>query len=193
VSDLTGIDFFVHGTTAGLNAFLERKGAHVALITTAGFRDVYEIGRANRPDMYNLFYRKPTPLVRRCHIYEVRERSLFDGSILTPLNKEHLAEIVEQIATDDYDSVAVCLLHAYASPEHELRTAEALRRRLPEISISLSHQVAPEWREYERTSTTVLNAYVARLWSAIWPVWMPKALRLDYIIACISCNPMAAL
>lgn len=161
--DFAAIDFFVHGTTAGLNAFLERKGAHVALITTAGFRDVYEIGRANRPDMYNLFYRKPTPLVRRRHIYELQERTLFDGSILTPLNDEHLAEIVEQIATGDYGSVAVCLLHAYANPEHELRVAEALRRRLPEVSVSLSHQVAREWREYERTSTTVLNAYVASI------------------------------
>jgi N-methylhydantoinase A len=161
VPDFSEVDFFVHGTTAGLNAFLERKGAHVALITTVGFRDVYEIGRANRPDMYNLFYRKPTPLVRRRHIYELQERTLFDGNILTSLDEENLAEIVEQIASSDYNSVAVCLLHAYANPEHELRVAEALRRRLPEVSISLSHQVAREWREYERTSTTVLNAYVA--------------------------------
>lgn len=159
--DFSEVGFFVHGTTAGLNAFLERKGAHVALITTAGFRDVYEIGRANRPDMYNLFYRKPAPLVRRRHIYELQERMLFDGSILTPLNDEHLTSIVEQIAIGEYNSVAVCLLHAYANPEHELRVAEALHRRLPDISISLSHQVACEWREYERTSTTVLNAYVA--------------------------------
>lgn len=161
VSDFAEIDFFVHGTTAGLNAFLERKGANVALITTQGFRDVYEIGRANRPDMYNLFYRKPTPLVRRRHIYELNERTLYDGSILTPLTDEHLAEIVEQIAAGGYTSVAVCLLHAYANPEHELRVAEALRRRLPNLSVSLSHQVAREWREYERTSTTVLNAYIA--------------------------------
>ncbi|MBI1880099.1 MAG: hydantoinase/oxoprolinase family protein, partial [Chloroflexi bacterium] len=94
-------------------------------------------------------------------IYELQERTLFDGSILTPVNKEHLSEVIEQIAAGDYDSVAVCLLHAYANPEHELRVAEALHRRLPEVSISLSHQVAREWREYERTSTTVLNAYVA--------------------------------
>lgn len=161
VPDLTDIDFFVHGTTAGLNAFLERKGARVALITTAGFRDVYEIGRANRPDMYNLFYRKPTPLVRRRHIFEVAERTLHDGSILTPLAEAELAELVEQIAAGDYNSVAVCLLHAYANPEHELRLADALHRRLPGLSVSLSHQIAREWREYERTSTTVLNAYIA--------------------------------
>jgi N-methylhydantoinase A len=161
VPDFTEIDFFVHGTTAGLNAFLERKGAHIALITTAGFRDVYEIGRANRPDMYNLFYRKPTPLVRRRHIYELAERTLFDGTILTPLDAVNLAEIIERIAADSYTSVAVCLLHAYANPEHELRVAEAVQQWLPDISVSLSHRVAREWREYERTSTTVLNAYVA--------------------------------
>lgn len=161
VPNFSEIDFFVHGTTAGLNAFLERKGAQAALITTAGFRDVYEIGRANRPDMYNLFYRKPTPLVRRRHVYELQERTLYDGSILTPLAEDLLAEIVERIAAGEYTSVAVCLLHAYANPEHELRVAKALRQRLPDISISLSHQVAREWREYERTSTTVLNAYVA--------------------------------
>ncbi len=159
--DFTEIDFFVHGTTAGLNAFLERKGAQVALITTAGFRDVYEIGRANRPDMYNLFYRKPTPLVRRRHIYELQERTLFDGSILTPLDDANLAEMVERIAAGGYTSVAVCLLHAYANPQHELQVAEVFRQRLPGMSVSLSHQVAREWREYERTSTTVLNAYVA--------------------------------
>jgi len=87
VSDLADLDFFVHGTTAGINAFLERKGAHVALLTTEGFRDVYEIGRANRPDMYNLFYQKPKPLVRRRFIYEVRERMLYDGSIERPLTE----------------------------------------------------------------------------------------------------------
>jgi N-methylhydantoinase A len=161
ISEFAEIDFFVHGTTAGLNAFLERKGAHVALITTAGFRDVYEIGRANRPDMYNLFYRKPTPLVRRRHIYELKERTLYDGSILTLLADEHLQQVVNQIGNGDYNSVAVCLLHAYAHPEHELRVAEALQRQIPGISISLSHQVAREWREYERTSTTALNAYIA--------------------------------
>jgi N-methylhydantoinase A len=161
ISDFADIEFFVHGTTAGLNAFLERKGASVALITTAGFRDVYEIGRANRPDMYNLFYRKPTPLVRRRHIVELQERTLYDGSILTPLTDEQLHEVVSQIGHGDYTSVAVCLLHAYANPEHEIRVAEALQKQYPGISVSLSHRVAREWREYERTSTTVLNAYIA--------------------------------
>ncbi len=159
--DLTQLEFFVHGTTAGLNAFLERKGANVALLTTEGFRDVYEIGRASRPDMYNLFYRKPTPLVRRRHIYEVPERTLYDGSLLKPLTRADLDSLVAQLRAGGYTSIAVCLLHAYANPEHELLIADALRDALPGVSVSLSHQVAGEWREYERTSTTVLNAYVA--------------------------------
>jgi N-methylhydantoinase A len=161
VSDLADLDFFVHGTTAGINAFLERKGAHVALLTTEGFRDVYEIGRANRPDMYNLFYQKPKPLVRRRYIYEVPERMLYDGTVERPLREEGLEAIIEQIEANGFQSVAVCLLHAYANPAHELLIGEVLRKRLPGISVSLSHQVAREWREYERTSTTAINAYIA--------------------------------
>jgi len=161
VPDLADLDFFVHGTTAGINAFLERKGARVALLTTEGFRDVYEIGRANRPDMYNLFYQKPKPLVRRRYIYEVLERMLYDGSIERPLTEEALEPIIEQLKVNGFSSVAVCLLHAYANPAHELLIGEVLRKRLPGVSVSLSHQVAREWREYERTSTTAINAYIA--------------------------------
>jgi len=161
VPNLADISFFVHGTTAGLNAFLERKGANVALLTTEGFRDVYEIGRANRPDMYNLFYRKPTPLVKRRHILEVPERTLYDGSIERLLDEVALQEAIQRIKTNGYDAVAVVFLHAYANPEHELKAAHAIHATLPDLSVSLSHQVAREWREYERTSTTVLNAYIA--------------------------------
>jgi N-methylhydantoinase A len=161
VSNLAELEFFVHGTTAGINAFLERKGAHTALLTTEGFRDVYEIGRANRPDMYNLFYQKPVPLVRRRYIYEVPERMLYDGTAERPLTAEALDPIIEQIETNGFTSVAVCLLHAYANPAHEVLVGEALRARLPDVSVSLSHQVAREWREYERTSTTAINAYIA--------------------------------
>jgi N-methylhydantoinase A len=159
--NLAHLAFFVHGTTAGINAFLERKGAHTALLTTEGFRDVYEIGRANRPDMYNLFYQKPKPLVRRRYIYEVPERMLYDGTAERPLTEEALEPIVEQIAANGFTSVAVCLLHAYANPAHELLVGQVLKERLPGVSVSLSHQVAREWREYERTSTTVINAYIA--------------------------------
>ena len=161
VSDLADLAFFVPGTTAGINAFLERKGAHSALLTTEGFRDVYEIGRANRPDMYNLFYKKPVPLDRRRYIYEAPERMLYDGTAERPLSEEALEPIVDQIAANGFTSVAVCLLHAYANPAHELLIGDLLRKRLPGVSVSLSYQMAREWREYERTSTTVINAYIA--------------------------------
>lgn len=155
------IDFCVHGTTAGLNAFLERKGAKVALLTTEGFRDVYEIARGNRPEMYNVMYRKPQPLVRRRDVFEVTERMRFDGSVIKRFDPVSLYPVVDTLRSGGYQSVTVCLLHAYVNPAHELAVREVLHRELPNISISLSHEVAREWREYERTSTTVLNAYVA--------------------------------
>ncbi len=161
VPDLSSVNFFVHGSTAGLNAFLERRGAPVALITTRGFRDVYEIGRANRPEMYNLHYRKPTPLVPRRHIYEVTERTAYDGTIEEPLDEAGLEGLANEIAANNFTAVAICFLHAYVNSRHESRAGEILRRLLPGVHISLSHEVASEWREYERTSTTVINAYVA--------------------------------
>lgn len=159
--DFSLIDFCVHGTTAGLNAFLERKGAHLAVITTGGFRDIYEIARGNRPDMYNLHYHKPKPLVKRRDIFEIRERVLFDGRVAIPLENNDLLELAGKIRSGGYDSLVVVLLHAYKNPVHEKRIREILSKELPGISISLSCEVAAEWREYERTSTTVLNAYIA--------------------------------
>ncbi len=154
------VDGFIHGTTAGLNAFLERRGARVALLTTEGFRDVYEIGRANRPEMYNVRYRPPQPLVPRRHVYEVTERMAADGAVLVPLDEDGVAALAEQLV-GDFDAVAVCLLHAYANPEHELRIEALLRRHAPGLSVVCSSDIAPEWREYERTSTTVISAYIA--------------------------------
>jgi N-methylhydantoinase A len=161
IKDYSEIDFFVHGTTQGLNAFLERRGVKVALITTKGFRDVYEIGRGNRSAMYSTSFRKPQPLIKRMDAFEVEERVLFDGSIQTPLRKGNVKEIAEIIKQKGYASVAVCLINAYANPIHEIEIGKILEEILPGVSISLSHLVAPEWREYERTSTTILNAYIA--------------------------------
>lgn len=155
------VDFFVHGTTVGLNAFLERKGAGMALIVTSGFRDMYEIGRANRSEIYNIQYRQPNPLVKRRHIFEVDERVLVDGRIETPLNDDSLQQVINEINHKNYDSVSVCLLHAYKNPEHEQLIKKKINQQLPEVSVSLSHEVVREWREYERTSTTVINAYIA--------------------------------
>ena len=154
------LDSITHGTTAGLNAFLERRGAKVALLTTRGFRDVYELGRANRPDMYNVRYRRPTPLVPRRWVFEVDERIAADGSVLVPVEDDAVRELGERLDRE-FEAVAVCFLHSYANPDHERRVAEILADSAPSLSVVCSHEIAPEWREYERTSTTAMAAYVA--------------------------------
>lgn len=154
------IERFVHGTTAGLNAFLERRGARTALITTRGFRDVYEIGRANRPDMYNLKYKAPKPLVARKDIFELEERLAFDGEVIKELSTSEL-ERIASLVLGQFDVVAVVLLHAYKNPAHEVAVAEFLAKKDPNLLVVTSHTIAPEWREYERTSTTALSAYIA--------------------------------
>jgi N-methylhydantoinase A len=153
------ISLFVHGTTAGLNALLERRGARVALVTTRGFRDVYLIGRGHRPEMYDLHYRKPAPLLDRASIFEVGGRLAADGSELEPVDEASVRGVAESVRAEGYEAVAVCLLHAYANATHELRVEEFLAEQL-DVPIVLSHLVAPEWREYERTSTTVMSAYI---------------------------------
>lgn len=160
VRDFNEIEYFVHGTTSGLNALLERKGAKVALITTEGFRDVYEIGRANRVDMYNIQYKKPAPLVDREHIYEMAERVSYDGEILQPIDKEEVNKLVNSLKKNHYEAVAVCFLHSYRNPIHEQAVRELIEKEL-NIPVSLSSDIAREWREYERTSTTIMNAYIA--------------------------------
>jgi len=159
--DWDDVTTFIHGTTAGLNAFLERRGAKVALITTRGFRDVYELGRANRPEMYNVRYRPPRPLVPRRSVFEVDERLAADGSVLTAIDEDAVRALLARLVVEGYEAVAVCLLHAYANPEHERIVAGLVHDAAPSLSVVCSHDVAPEWREYERTSTTVLSAYVA--------------------------------
>jgi N-methylhydantoinase A len=154
------IDELVHGTTVVINALTERTGARTALVTTSGFRDVLEIGRGNRPDMYNLVSRKPPPFVLRRHRFEVRERVDRHGSVLVPLDLSGLEPIAAACERDTIEAIAVCLLHSYAHPEHEQALCEALRKRLPGVAVSASSEVTREWREYERTSTAVLNAYV---------------------------------
>ena len=154
------LDSITHGTTAGLNAFLERRGARVALLTTSGFRDVYELGRANRPDMYNVRYRQPTPLVPRRWIFEIDERIAADGLVLTAVDDDVVRALGERLG-GEFEAVAVCFLHSYANPDHERRVAEILADVAPSLAVVCSHEIAPEWREYERTSTTAIAAYVA--------------------------------
>ncbi|HEX6513229.1 MAG TPA: hydantoinase/oxoprolinase family protein, partial [Chloroflexota bacterium] len=150
----------VHGTTLGSNIVIERKGRNVALITTAGFRDVLIIGREKRYQVYDLFIDKPEPLIPRRMIHEVDERLLFDGSELRPLDESQARQVLRQLAADGVATVAVCFLHSYVNPAHERRMAEIVAEEAPAMAVTLSSDVSPEFREYERTSTTVINAYV---------------------------------
>jgi len=152
--------FFVHGCTIVINALTERKGAKTGLITTKGFRDVLEITRANRPDLYNMYYTKPKPFVpRRCRL-EVDERMNYKGEELVPLNEGDVFKAVEFFRKEGIETIAVCFLHSYANPAHEKRCGELIRRLAPGIPVTLSCDITQEWREYERTNTAVLNSYV---------------------------------
>ena len=156
----SGVAAFIHGTTVVINALTERRGVATALVTTRGFRDVLEIGRANRPDLYNLSYAKPVPFVPRHLRFEVTERMSYRGEVLEPLSEDDLDEIAGRLAGLGVQAVAVCLLHAWVNPEHERRAVTVLGKRLPGVSVIGSHQVSRQWREYERSSTAVLSAYV---------------------------------
>jgi N-methylhydantoinase A len=161
--DASQASFLVHGSTVTINAVLERKGARTGLITTQGFRDVYEIGRGNRPEGYNLFFKRPVPLVPRDLRLEVDERLYATGEVLKPLDEQSADATIGALKAAGVESVAVCLLHAYANPVHERRLGELLRQRFAGAYVSLSHEILREFREYERTSTTVLNSYVGPL------------------------------
>jgi len=156
-SDIT---FFMHGTTAATNAILEKKGVRTALITTAGFRDVLHIMRQDRPSLYDFFAQRPLPLVPRHLRFEVPERTLYTGEIHRALDESKLKPIIKEIEKRNVEALAVCLLHSYANPLHEQRIRAILQQQCPELDISISSEILPEMREYERMSTTVINAYV---------------------------------
>ncbi|HZO45481.1 MAG TPA: hydantoinase/oxoprolinase family protein, partial [Xanthobacteraceae bacterium] len=158
--DLAAMDELLHGSTIAINTVLEKNGARTALITTAGFRDVYAIGRGNRPDAFNLFFHRPRPLVPRELTFEVAERINAAGEVLVPIDLAAVEALGRHLATLGAEAVAVCFLHSYANPAHEVAAGELLRRRLPDLFVTLSHEILREFREYERTSTTVLNAFV---------------------------------
>ncbi|PYO58109.1 MAG: methylhydantoinase, partial [Candidatus Rokuibacteriota bacterium] len=150
----------VHGTTLGSNVVIERKGQNVALLTTRGFRDVLIIGREKRYQVYDLQIEKPAPLIARRRIVEVSERILSDGSVLAPLDEGETRRQVRRLQAAGVTSLAVCLLHSYVNPAHEKRVGEIVAEEAPGMAVSLSHEISPMFREYERTSTTVVNAYV---------------------------------
>ena len=160
--DLSELERLIHGTTVATNTLLEGDGARVAMITTAGFRDVLEIGRTRRmlPSVYDTTFERPPPLVPRPLRFEVEERIDHDGAVLEPLDEAAIEAAVRRLGHADVEALAVCFLHAYANPEHEHRALDAIRRVAPGIASTASHQVVPEFREYERFSTTVINAYL---------------------------------
>src|SRR5450631_4219564 len=156
-------DRVVHGTTVATNALLERKGARVALLTTEGHRDVIEMREGLKGDRYDLRSPPPEPLVPRERRLGVKERLKANGEILTPLDDRSLGDAIAAIGASDATSVAVCFLHSYLDPVHEIAAVERLARELPGISISRSSDVLPQIKEYERVSTTIVNAYVGPL------------------------------
>jgi len=159
--DHNAVTRFAHGTTVATNALLQRKGGQLALITTAGFRDLLEIGRQVRPKVYDLQIDAPPPLIPRHQRFEIKERIGSKGEIITPLETAEIAKVIEDIkGLEHVDGVAVCLLFSFLNPEHEQKLGAAIREAMPGLSVSLSSEVHPEFREYERFSTAVINAYL---------------------------------
>ena len=154
------MDYVIHGSTTAINTLIERKGARTALVVTRGTRDVYAIGRGNRPEAYNIFFHRARPLVPRHLTFEIDERIMASGEILTPLAQRQIEDLAQILKKEKIEAVAVCFLHAYANPAHERLTGTVLHKELEGQYISLSHEILREYREYERISTTVVNAYI---------------------------------
>jgi len=151
----------VHGSTVATNALLERKGARTAFITTDGFQDTLRIARQNRPELYALQVQRPEPPVSKEHCFGVKERILFNGEVKTPLSTDDCEELLEQLQKASVESIAVSFLHSYINPLHEKQLGASLRQAFPDLHITLSHELLPEFREYERASTCIVNAVVA--------------------------------
>ena len=163
--DPAAVTFVVVGTTIGINAVLTRRGARVVYVTTDGFEDVPHIQRINRKHHYDFHWRKPTPLVHRPDCLGIPERMDEEGHVLKPIDLEALAKAVGEVVADgdELPAVAVCFLFSYLNPEHELAARELLAQRFPRLTVSLSHEVAPIWREYERGTTVTVDAYLKPL------------------------------
>ncbi|MGD0918297.1 MAG: hydantoinase/oxoprolinase family protein [Thermodesulfobacteriota bacterium] len=160
--DLSEVDLFIHGTTAGINTIVQKKGSKMGLISTQGFTDVLEMARGNKKELYDYMWKKPKPLVPRYLRLGVHERTTHSGEIIEKLDEKEVKEIIKKLKENGIEAIAVCLLHSYANPENERRLGEIVKAVWPEVTLALSHQVAREIREYERTSTTVINAYIEK-------------------------------
>src|SRR5262245_22167523 len=159
-SDYRSAGLFLHGSTIAINTILERTGARTALIITRGFRDIYEIGRINRPDAYNLFFQKHEPLVERALRFEIDERVLADGDIDRPLDDAEVAALGRVLEARDVEAAAILFLNCYARADHEARAKAILEKNHPKMFVSASHELSQEYREFERCSTVVANAYI---------------------------------
>ena len=157
---LAGTRIFLHGTTVAINTLLERSGARTALVTTRGFRDIYEIGRINRPNAYDFFFRRHQPLIPRSLCFEIDERISARGEVLTALDEAQLEVLAVQLRALKVEAVAILFLHCYVNPAHELRARQILESLCPGIFVSASHELSQEYREYERTSTVAANSYI---------------------------------
>lgn len=151
---------FLHGTTVAINTILERSGARCALLTTQGFRDIYEIGRVNRPESYNLFFKRHVPLIDRDLRFEIRERIDAQGAVLIKLDEAEVRAVVAAAVAQGVEAIAILFLHSYRNPAHEQRVKELIEREFPQLFVSASHELSQEYREFERTSTAAANAYV---------------------------------
>jgi N-methylhydantoinase A len=159
-TDYASASLFLHGSTIAVNTILEHTGARTALLTTEGFRDVYEIGRINRPDSYNLFFQKHEPLVERALRFEVAERVLADGDVLLPLDEAAVEALAAKLTALGIEATAILFLHCYKNSAHEARAKAILEARCPDMFVSASHELSQEYREFERCSTVVANAYI---------------------------------
>lgn len=154
------LDMIVHGSTVVINTIIQERGASIGLITTGGFRDVLELGRGNRPEVYNLLYKPPKPIVPRYLRFDVPERLNFRGEVIVPLDETRTREVVGKLRKRGVEAIGVCFLHAYANPVHEKKVREIIEEEYPGVLTAISSDVTGEFREYERTSTTALNTYV---------------------------------
>lgn len=161
VGDWTAMQELLHGSTVGTNAILERKGVKAALLVTKGFADILEIQRGDKEDVYDLFYQRRQPLIPRDMVYPVTERVTADGEVLTPLDEVQIRRIAQELREKGVESIGICYLHSYGFSEHEEKTKEILEEELPGVVITASHEILPQFREYERASTVAISTYIS--------------------------------
>ncbi|MEJ2738561.1 MAG: hydantoinase/oxoprolinase family protein, partial [Dehalococcoidia bacterium] len=160
--DMSEVALFIHGTTAGINTIVQHRGSKVGLLTTRGFTDILEMARGNKKELYDYMWKKPRPMVPRHLRLPIDERTNHLGEIVEKLDEQQARESIKKLKDEGVEAVAICLLHSYANPVHEQQLGELIREIMPDATLALSHQIAREIREYERTSTTVINAYIEK-------------------------------